>query len=92
MRTGVRIPLGDAVDSTACQASGYADSGSVRATVGGDAFSGTCVRVARGGGTLSVLGRQALVPKSNARNLSFDPTASSKPFWYMGPGTEAPAV
>ncbi len=57
--------VGDAVDNAACQATGYADSGSVRATVAGDAFSGTCVRVDTEAGALSVLGADNVVSQNS---------------------------
>lgn len=53
--------VSDAVDTAACQASGYADSGSVRATVDGDAFSGSCVRLDREAGTLTIIGADNVV-------------------------------
>lgn len=57
--------LSDAVDETACQASGYADAGRVSATVSGDAFSGTCVRVDRQQGALSIVGADNVVSQNN---------------------------
>ena len=62
--------VSDAVDNAACQASGYADSGSVRATVDGDAFSGTCVRVDARAGTLTVLGADNVVSQNSQEFIS----------------------
>jgi len=57
--------VSDAVDDAACQASGYADSGTVRATVSGDSFSGTCVRVDRESGTLTIVGADNVVSQND---------------------------
>ena len=68
--------LSDAVDSTVCQSSGYADSGSVRATVDGDSFSGTCVDVQLQRGTLTIAGADNVVSQNNqeAITLTFPST------------------
>jgi len=55
----------DAVDNAACQASGYADGGTLRATVSGDSFSGTCIRVQLQSGVLTVAGADNVVSNNN---------------------------
>lgn len=55
--------LSDSVDEAACQASGYADEGSVRATIDGDSFSGTCVRVQVEQGALTIVGADNVVSR-----------------------------
>ncbi len=62
--------VGDAVDNAACQATGYADAGSVRATVSGDSFSGTCVRVQLQSGTLTIVGADNVVSQNDQEILS----------------------
>lgn len=57
--------VSDTVDAAACRASGYADEGSVRATVDGDTFSGTCVRVEVQQGTLTIVGADNVVSQNN---------------------------
>ncbi len=57
--------VSDAVDNAACQATGYADAGTVRATVAGDAFSGTCVRVDTEAGALTVVGADNVVSQNS---------------------------
>lgn len=69
--------VSDAVDEAACRASGYADAGTVRATVDGDTFSGTCVRVEAQAGTLTVIGADNVVSQNDqeAITLTFRSTA-----------------
>lgn len=57
--------VSDAADEAACQASGYADEGTVSASVSGDAFSGTCVRVDVQQGALSIVGADNVVSNNN---------------------------
>ena len=57
--------ISDAADNAACQATGYADSGTVRASVAGDSFSGTCIRVDTEGGTLTIAGADNVVSQNN---------------------------
>ncbi len=57
--------VSDAVDNAACQATGYADGGTVRATVSGDSFSGTCVRVQLQQGTLTIAGADNVISQNN---------------------------
>ena len=57
--------VSDAVDDAACRATGYADAGSVRATVAGDSFSGTCIRVQLQQGILTIAGADNVVSQNN---------------------------
>ena len=57
--------VSDAVDNAACQASGYADTGTVRATVDGDSFSGSCVSVETQGTTLTIAGADNVVSRNS---------------------------
>lgn len=62
--------VGDAVDSTACGLSGYADEGEVRAVVDGSAFSGTCVRVETDGAFVTVIGVDNVVSQSGQEAIT----------------------
>ena len=73
--------VSDAVDNAACQASGYADAGSVRATVDGDRFSGTCVRVDREAGTLTIVGADNVVSQNSQEVITLAvPTGEARTY------------
>jgi hypothetical protein len=62
--------LSDAADETACRASGYADVGSVRASVSGDAFSTACVAARVEAGALVIAGADNVVSDDDQEVLT----------------------
>ncbi|WP_412061709.1 DUF6252 family protein [Rubrivirga sp. IMCC45206] len=62
--------LGDAVDGAACAASGYADAGTISATVGGAAYRTPCVRVDEASGQVTVASLDDVVSDGGQRLLA----------------------
>lgn len=62
--------LSDAVDGAACEASGYADTGTVSATVGGTAYNTPCVRADEASGQVTVASVDGVVSDGGQRLLA----------------------
>ncbi|WP_412069609.1 DUF6252 family protein [Rubrivirga sp. IMCC43871] len=62
--------LSDAVDGAACAASGYADTGTVSATVGSASYSTPCVRAEEASGQVTVASLDNVVSDGGQRLLA----------------------
>ncbi|MGB3545028.1 hypothetical protein [Rubrivirga sp.] len=70
MFTGGCDAVSDVVDGAACSATGYADSGTVSATVGGSRYSTPCVRVEVESGVLTIASIDDVVSDNDQRLLA----------------------
>ena len=62
--------VSDTVDNAACRASGYADDGTVRATVSGASYSATCVRVEVEEGAVLIASVDNVVSQNNQTSIT----------------------
>ena len=76
--------VSDAVDTAACQATGYADEGTVRAMVGDGGFSGTCIRVDTEQGTLTIVGADNVVSQNNQEVITLVLPSSEARTYTLG--------
>lgn len=83
--------VADSVDAAACRASGYADTGTVSASVSGDRFSGTCVRVEVQQGTLTVVGADNVVSQNRQEVISLTFPSTTLRSYDLGAGAAAAA-